>query len=246
MQNTSKPTEQELLPLTGEGSDLDYPPAITLPGDGGKFNLEGEVLPYPGNTFICHIDPDSAFYQSLVNLQDAIRALPHADCMAFLPQPSFHMTVFCGVSGQPLGADGWPQGLEPNATLESISNRWCERLDRDGESSRFSVTPSHMRSPYSIHMQAASDADAAALLEARQRLECLTGLVRGDLDSYQFHITLGYLVRWVSITEAQVLVDRTNQLFDEYLADQEPIELGPIEFCKFDHMHRFTPLRVLG
>lgn len=238
--------EQALPLLTGEGTGLDYPPAITPQGGGGKFDLTGEVLPHPGNTFICHIDPHSAFYQSLANLQDAIRALPHADCMTFLPQSSFHMTIFCGVSGEPLGADGWPEGIACDATLENISERWCECLDTVGELGGFSVVPDHMRSPYSIHMQAATDVDDAALREARQRLENLTGLVRGDLRSYQFHITLAYPVRWVSTTEAQMLAGRTDQLFDQHLAGNEPVKLGAVEFCTFENMHKFTPLRVLG
>lgn len=241
MPGTSKHETDALIYLTGEGSGLNFPPAISAPGGGGKFDFSGEVLPHPGNTFICHIDKQSSFYQSLSNLQDAIRALPQAHHITFLPKPSFHMTIFCGMSGDPLGADGWPEDIPKESSLASISSQWNERLTFTDLAGGFSVRPSHMRAPYSMSMLAASDEDAEALLAARQRLENITGIVRGDVQSYEFHVTLGYLVKWMDSIDAQQLIQCANQLFDEHVLVNEPIKLGDIEFCSFENMHRFTP-----
>jgi len=241
MQKKSTLAPDALKYLTGEGSGLEFPAAISSSGGGGKFDHNGDVLTHPGNTFICHIDKHSGFYHSLSNLQEAIRALPLARYMTFLPKPSFHMTIFCGLSGDPLGVDGWPEGIQPGRSLESISNQWHGRLVSGEKLGGFSMHPSYLQAPYRVSMQPASDEDADALLDARQRLENLTGLVRGDVQSYQFHVTLSYMVKWMSVEDAKTLMQQTNLLFSEHVLDNELVKLGPVEFCTFDSMHRFTP-----
>lgn len=239
MADTSLPTPEALAHLTGKGSDMKFPPAITAPGDGGKFDFNGDVLALPGNTFICHIDQQSDFYRALSRLQDAIRALPQAHSITFLPKPSFHMTIFGGVIGDPPGQDGWPVDITKGASLASITSRWAEQLNAIEELGGFAVRPTHLRAPYSVSMQGASDKDAAALLDARQRLQRLTGLVRGDVQSYEFHVTLGYLVKWMDVDEALRLVEAAGQLFNEHMPLSDSVELGHVEFCTFENMYRF-------
>lgn len=227
--------------LTGEGSGQDSPPAISSAGGGGKFDQNGVVLHYPGNTFICHIDPQSSFYQSLSDMHDALRALPQSDHLTFLPKSSFHMTIFCGISGDPLGVDGWPVDTKRDATLETISSIWNERLNRIDEQVGFTVLPDSMPVPYSLNMKPASDVDATALLDTRKRLEKLTGVIRPDIQSYQFHVTFAYLIKWMNLDEAQVIMKSTQRLYDLHLANAAPVKLGPVEFCTFDTMHFFKP-----
>ncbi len=236
--NLKSPNKLDLL--TGEGSGLDHPSAISTVGGGGKFDHNGEVLQHPGNTFICHVNPQSAFFQALSDLHDALRALPQSDFLTFLPKSSFHMTVFCGISGDPLGVDGWPEDIPRDATLDTVSSIWHERLSRIDEQGGFSVVPHSLPVPYSLKMKPASDADAAALLDTRQRLEEVTGLVRSDLQSYQFHVTFAYLVRWMDADEAQEMMESAQRLFNQHLANIGPVTLGPVEFCTFSTMHNFT------
>jgi len=242
--NQSMGVDRSLSWLTGEHSSLDHPADISEPGAGGKFDFTGAVLPYPGNTFICHIDQSSYFYRSLCDLQDAIRALPNADCMTFLPKKSFHMTVFCGVGGVPLNADGWPSGIEASATLDNINNFWCDRLQSLGKLGGFVVKPDSLRAPYSVRMCPGTDDAASALIHARTCLETFTGIVRGDLHCYEFHITLGYLLRWMTDEDAETLIAQSNRLYSHHLSGFDSITLGALEFCTFENMHQFNRMRL--
>lgn len=239
MKNNTTPLNSLAL-LTGEGSGLDRPPAISSIGGGGKFDDNGGVLRHPGNTFICHIDPQSVFYQCLSDMHDALRALPGAGCLTFLPKSSFHMTVFCGISGDPLGVDGWPDDIPRDTTLETISGIWLKRLSRIDEQGGFTMMPDCMPVPYSLNMKPATEADASSLLDTRKQLQDITGLVRADMQSYQFHVTFAYLVNWINADEAEDLMVSAQRLYNEHLANTTPVTLGPVEFCTFETMYKFT------
>ena len=229
----------DLSALTGKSSGLQHPPGISVEGGGGKFTPEGAVLYFPGNTFICHIAPESAFYRSLCLVQDELKKQTQAEHLVFLPKSSFHMTVFCGVCGVPLGVDGWPDDMEPETSLDTINHEWSDRFTARKDLGGFKVVASHMRLPFSVAMRAATEADNTALWQSRSALQSLTSLHRPDFDSYQFHITLAYLTKWMNVSAAQQLVDASDRLFDDYLADTSPAELGVVEFCRFDSMCEF-------
>ena len=62
---------------------------------GRKFSLQGDVLPFPGDTIICHIAQFTQLSKDLIALRDSLKALPHATTkFRYLPPSSYHMTVF--------------------------------------------------------------------------------------------------------------------------------------------------------
>lgn len=215
-----EPTRSKTIQyLTGADNDERFPKAITDPGHGGKFDKEGNVLPFLGNTFICHIDQTSQFYQALCAYQDGLRNSLFAKYYTFLPKPSFHMTIFCGVSGVPLGEDGWPEGMERASSLDDITSIFSERFASQSNTSGFGMVASGISLPGTVTMQAASDADQSKLTAARHRLQKLTGLYRSDIDTYEFHISLGYLKRWFDQTTVEEAYGISEQLFATHLKD---------------------------
>jgi len=48
------------------------------------------------------------------------------------------------------------------------------------------------------------------------------------------------------LDEAAAVMDLSDQVFARLVAQVPQIDLGPIEFCKFDDMHVFSPLRVFN
>lgn len=228
--------------LTGTGSGGQLPKAITAPGRGGKFDEDGNVQPFPGNTFICHIDQSSQLYDALCAYQDGLKETMIADHYTFLPKPSFHMTVFCGVSGDPLGEDGWPEGMERTSSLNEITKKFSERFPRKDNSPGIDVTASGISKPGTVTMQPASPAGQSKLSKARHRLQKLTGLYRSDIDTYEFHISLGYLRRWFDQDTAEEAYKTAERLFAHYLRDRGAHTLGAIELCTFETMHHFEPV----
>lgn len=230
---------KRLVPGKGAGP---LPPEIVEAEGNGKFTADGRVLPFPGNTFICHIDTQSEFYVRLCRMQEALMRLPQADRFSFLPQKSFHMTIFCGVSGNPLGIDGWPVDLPRDLGLEDVNAAFAGKLQTSRGEDGFSVSASGLYLPGTIAMSASTRLDELKLRCMRARLQELTGIIRGDIFDYAFHVSMAYPIRWMTSEEASLVLSEAEALFAEHLADLGPVALAAPEFCRFETMYRYDTL----
>lgn len=234
-----------LAELTGQGCLGDAPASITPLGAGGKFTPEGTVQPFPGNTFLCHIDQGSEVYRGLCRVQDDLRGSQWADHFAFLEQPSLHMTIFCGVSGRPLGCDGWPAGIAREATLAQVNQRFLEKLSGCTDDFCVRMRATGLR-PHSIFMAGARPEDVQTLHDARANLRERTGLSRHNHDTYRFHVSLGYLIKWMDRDWAQKLLVQSEASYARHLHGCAATTFRQIEFCTFADMQGFEVLTRFG
>jgi hypothetical protein len=67
-------------------------------------------------------------------------------------------------------------------------------------------------------------------------------LLEPDHDTYEFHVSLAYLLR--PLSEAELLEYRRVRpaLLRYVTARIRDFTLGPAEFCSFQNMHQFKPL----
>lgn len=225
--------------LTGQSEATPAPFAT-----GRKFTPDGSVLPCPGNTTLCHVAPGSAAHAALVDLQDALKAAPFANCFTYLPPASFHMTIFEGVIDYARVPDRWPRDIALDASVNDVTSDLLARLDRVSVGQEFRVRPTGLFGGFSLRMSGADSAEEARLRSARDALRDATQILRPDHASYAFHITLGYLLRWITPKEAADVEAAAQQVFAQHARHLE-ISLGPIEFCRFETMHRFECLKTL-
>jgi hypothetical protein len=88
MLDTIRPSLAPLL-----ASRLDVPP----PRLGIRYDAAGNFLPEPGNTIVCHLERRSASEAAVLAVRERLMQLPGAECLAFAPAASLHMTLFQGV-----------------------------------------------------------------------------------------------------------------------------------------------------
>ncbi len=225
--------------LTGQLIDQPQPPAITPYDGGGKFAPDGTVLPFLGNTFLCHIDPTSPAHAAMVQIQTELQAGPYAEAFTFLPPSSFHMTVFQGISTLDPAQDGWPQDVDDGQCRAEISEIMQARIKGVRFPRGHRVRATDLFAGHSFTVVGADDAEEASLRQVRKVLRDNLRMHPSDFDGYFFHVTLGYLLRWLSSAEAQSVIQQSNELFEKNADRLSDIELGPIEFCHFDDMHHF-------
>ncbi|WBU60846.1 DUF1868 domain-containing protein [Paracoccus albus] len=231
--------------LTGRNTDAAYPASITPPGAGGKFTPGGAVLSHPGNTFLCHLSPGTLAHRAMAEFQRLLLELPSARYCTPLPQASFHMTVFCGVSGDPLGTDGWPSGLAADASLRVVNDCFMSRLEGLTLPGPFTVNATCPREGFVLHLEPRDRASHDALWSCRDKLRDLTGLDRADHDDYGFHVSLAYLTAHMPVDIADRHLRDVEEIFAALSPDMQDIQLGPVEFCSFETMHHFEPLMVI-
>ena len=236
----------EIQYMTGKLSDRPYPSGVALLGDGGKFTPDGAVQHWPGNTFVCHVDPKSPAHALIRELQEEIKKSPFNRFFTFLPAASLHMTVLQGFSSTTRLGKELPRDLYDGLGRDEITTAMLGRLAHVSLPKSFKVRAEGLFAGHSLTMIGASDGDEEALNQARETLCDRTGLLFDDFDDYVFHITLSYLLDWLSERTARELADFGSQLGARYCPAIDVITLGPIEFCQFESMHHFEPVKVFS
>lgn len=215
------------------------------PGGVAKFDEDGAVRCTPGLTTLCHIDRSSEAFAALVEAQDLLKAGPHAHAFAWLPPDSFHMTVWDGVIDHRRGPGDWPAHLPANAPIATVATDFARRLDGFTAPPRFAIRATEILAGFSVRVTGTDPEQEAALRGTRDALSDRLGLRRDNHETYRFHITLGYPLRWLDADAAAEVVARSADAIALAADRLERIEIGPVEFCRFETMHRFDPLRML-
>ena len=240
-----RPRRPDLIDyLTGKLAGRPHPEGISVPRGGGKFHTDGTVQHWPGNTFLCHVDPASRAHTALRTMQEEIKMSRFQRFYTFLPPSSFHMTIFQGLSSTTETHHEVPRELRD----ASRDDRTRILLDRTNTLDLPACPRARMVDLFagkSVTMTGADQADEDALRETRHKLREATGIEDPDLDAYVFHITLAYLVEWVTPDTAEGIADLCRDLTERFRVEVGTISFGPVELCNFDSMHAFERVAFL-
>lgn len=220
--------------LTGALTGGDAPSAVGL-----KFTADGQPLTCRGNTTICHVDPRSKSFAALKDAQDQLKSGRLADGFTFLPPESFHMTIFEGVIDYARTTDRWPGHLSNDAAVDIVTDDFADRLQDIGLTRTVIARPTGIFGGFSVRMSGVDKGEEALLRLTRDQLQAATNLVRPDHDTYEFHITLAYNLRWFSPEDARSIIALSDKVGAELVERVPRIVLGPVEFCTFETMHHF-------
>lgn len=230
--------------LTGQLSDRPYPGGIGLPGSGAKFTTDGAVQVWPGNTFLCHVARPSPAYTAMMEVQERLKQSPFAGFFVHLPPPSFHMTVFEGISPGQAGSPVWPADIAPDASRAMVTETLTHRVA--GLSlPDFAIRATGLFCGNSLTVTGQTARDKAVLRGARSSLRDATGITPDGFETYGFHITLGYLLHWLSPATAAALIAYSDATFARYAEALQDIPLTACALCDFDTMHHFEPVHIL-
>ena len=237
-----RPERPDLIDyLTGKLAGKPHPEGISVPEGGGKFHTDGTVQHWPGNTFLCHVDPASSAHTALRAMQEEIKKSQFQRFYTFLPPSSFHMTISlaaetrCAVPRELLDAsrDDRTRFLRDRTGALDLPTRQRARMV-------------DLFAGKSVTMTGADQAEEDALRRTRNMLWEATGIEERDFDAYVFHITLAYLVEWVTQETAEQIVEFSRDLTERFREAVGTISFGPVELCNFDSMHAFERVAFLG
>ncbi|MGU3362163.1 DUF1868 domain-containing protein [Methylobacterium sp. M6A4_1b] len=232
--------------LPCRGDTRERPPAI-----GTKFDSDGRVRPWPGNTIIGFTRTEPDLRHALAHLRDAARAEPVMRAFALLPEPNLHMTLLAGLDADHRRPPYWPASLDADLPLAQ-ANAWCrDRLTgfhTGGGRFRMRPAPPATGAPvtdFSLPLSPADAGEAERLRDLRVRLCDRLDIQPPNRDAYRFHITLGYLLHWLTPDETAA-VGRLSRAWLARFADALPeFLIGPPVLCRFEDMASFTPMLTL-
>jgi hypothetical protein len=219
-----------------------------------KFSPEGLVQRYPGNTTVCHIPAKSSLIPSLQVVYEALAAHPIlSKKIHLLPPTSWHMTVLDGVREQKC-EPGMRPGEKEKQRLADCTAEFAARLRQIGPE----LEKEGLHPPYRMRVRSFGKCVVGiglevegATLEEEQRMRRLRDRLADDgfrfrapnHDSYHFHISMAYLLRYIEGEEREELNKVLTQLLPEV---QQEFELGAVEFCTFENMYAFPRQFFLG
>jgi hypothetical protein len=218
---------------------------------GRKFFADGRVMPFAGNTIICHLPQQgegSAAFLALLDIYRQLPGLAFARKMTALPPSSYHMTVIGGANDKDRRRPLWPADVPLDAPMDACNRRLGERLrdfatGEDAAPYRMKVNlkePAADEQPLTIRLLPADVETETKLLRLRRRLAERMGIGIASPDDYGYHITIGYSLDWLD--------ERENRQFRAALAGWKQdiarrapvIELGAPEYCLLDDMFHFA------
>lgn len=206
-----------------------------------KFNPEGAVQPFPGNTIVSHLSLDSPLYASMLVLHGKLRVSHLSHLYALLPPPSWHMTVFEGVCDKVREPGHWPADLAIDAPLADCNALFARKLElfdlQCAPPYSMAVAGwSPLKVGIGVDVEPRTREENARLRGLRDRLADELQIRHKGHENYGLHLSVAYLLRHLTDGQRKEL----QALLDEHF-EQMPreFELGAPEFCKFDDMFEF-------
>ncbi|KAJ7645580.1 RNA ligase/cyclic nucleotide phosphodiesterase [Mycena polygramma] len=214
-----------------------------------KFDPDGNVQPFPGNTIVSHLSPSSEpeLYASLLALYDKLKDSHLSHLYTLLPPSSWHMTVFEGVCDQARGPGRWPDDLPVNASLVECTALYQDKLAsfdlQCDPPYRITITGFEpLVTGIGIHLEPSTAEENTRIRGLRDRLARLLRIRSRTHDVYGLHLSVAYLLRFLTEEQEKEL---SGLLLDHFEGMPKDFELGPPEFCTFEDMFAFKRLFYL-
>jgi hypothetical protein len=168
-----------------------------------------------------------------------------AQIYTLLPPSSWHMTVFDGVCDGNRNGERWPGDLDREAPLLEINQTFEARLKagRFGPGLSFAMRVRRLRplmNVIAIELEPADEGEERAVRALRQRLAATLSFDRSAPDTYTFHITLAYFLRFPDASEKARLESLMTDEIQDMAKSLDPFRVGPPEFCHFNDMFAFS------
>ena len=211
---------------------------------GTRHDASGRFLPEQGNTIVASVVPGSETQSALIDLRSALQALPFAHLFTFTAVPSYHMTVFEGVVETRRLASHWPAGLDPAQPIPQATKAMVARLAGFCAPPAFAMRVVEV-TPFGLHLTGATEADTAHARAWRDALSAALGLRAPGHDSYGFHITLAYVLKWPPLQAVPVLRAALQDLSPGFIARVPVVHLARPALCTFADMNAFPAILPL-
>ena len=209
----------------------------------GKFDNDGNPLHWPGCTIICPIQENSLVSSLLAEVQENFKEIAPNRKYTFLPQSSFHMTLFdcCNVST--FKTSYWPDSIQDTQNYLEIANILSDRLKNYQFPNSLAVRLNKFFGGFSTLLTPYSSKDEEILRNCRDDLSNLLGIKFENHLRYTFHITLAYILEPLTLEEVSRLIGLEKKMNKKFKNEIPLMNLPQPEICVFNDMYKFTNIK---
>lgn len=214
---------------------------------GRKFNPDGSVRFFPGNTIISKVKPENSIYPVITKISDAFREADTARKYTFLPFSSLHMTMIQGVCDEDRKETLWSRYLPLDLPLSQVDDFFEEKykaVEALPETHMVFDTIDISGATILVRFKPETAKDAEKLKRFRDDVSEKLGVRFPDHDSYGFHISVAYLL-WELDEKERAAIEETCRKLEEPLKAQRPVfTLRQPDMTYFKDMMYFSGERI--
>lgn len=187
---------------------------------GTKFEKDGSVRYFPGNTVISFIDHASPVFALFQRVREMLAESGAGECFTMLPDSSIHMTVFEGVCSDWRQPEVWTSLLPQDADLQDVDKLFENEFAKVPKLGKVTMQTVGLNGHlgYSIRLKPASEESREALTRYRDNMSRAFGLRFPGHDSYAYHISICYGIH-APTREQEDMLDRYEREANQYIAD---------------------------
>ena len=209
---------------------------------GKKFNEDCSFRKYPGLTVISKINTFES--NILRECQQLFMELPFANKFSFLPQNSFHMTVFELMNDQMRIPAIWSKYLHLETPMTEVDNFitkvWSD-IEKP-EKIKMRIIGCKVGSVIVISLEPYTSEDYELLKDFRNITSEKTGVRKLNHDEYKYHISFAYKLEELDDDENFPINGMIRVVNERLLNDIPYIELKSPELCFYNDMSAFLPI----
>jgi len=204
-----------------------------------KFDKNGNVLDFAGNTVVCFFrDPSNPVHKEMEWAQKQLAEAPFAGKYVPVPKSTFHMTVIPLMDQEQRNTKIWSSLVKRDAMINDIDIKFKNIFES-------------IPSPGSFKMKIDSCEDVRVILspynsetemklrEYRDNISKHTGIKLPNHDTYVFHVTLFYQLKELTHIEKQMLVSILDRISIRLKSSLESIITDFPEFVIFNNMYGY-------
>ncbi|WP_167541893.1 DUF1868 domain-containing protein [Herbaspirillum rhizosphaerae] len=225
-----------------------------------KFDENGVVRPFGGNTVVYDTEKTSALFLTMLRVQVELQR-HFGGSITCLPPDSYHMTLFEMANQQDRTPGLWPSSVPLDASVDECTKKltailksarlsFPQKVNMKIDHNRpLSLPKEHKpgsQSAFIIPLLPYSSEDAEMLRSFRNQLSQVSGIRAPNHDTYVFHTSMGYRVKPMS-ADAYAMFEK---YYKKWLTEMDQaagkISFNTPAFCAFEDMYQFNPVVVFG
>ena len=210
-----------------------------VPGAEHKFDHNGKPLPFPGCSIISKIPLKSDLFYEIKLLQLKYKNLSPEKAYTYLPETSFHMTLFDCCNINTFNTQYWPKNIVEDNNFEKIAYVLSKRIKNLKFPDKFDLKLNKLFGGYSMILEGNTKKDEKIIRDYRNKLSDLLGIRFENHETYSFHITLAYILRKLKDDEIKKVIKINFRLLEGFVKKFPIIQIEKPELCTFENMYEF-------
>lgn len=213
---------------------------------GKKFNTDGTVRFWPGNTMVCILDHHSEVFQRVREVRDALKASAIGPFITTLPDESLHMTAIEGVVDGKRDKEHWTSKLPLVAPLSEVDDFFAAEFEKLPPMGKVLMDFDCLRTGggFNIGLKPHSRDDEERIRTWRKLAADAMGLHFPGWETYVFHIGLAYGIT-LPDAEGMLVHDTWPERYQkEWHEHPFTFQVPEPSMTYFDNMFFFSKKRI--